>query len=85
MCLRTWGSHSVDDLLVIDHQQVPLLRLRRRGAPRRSIGVRVPQIRLAFPSIAITESIQARLLHSHSWGSCWRPRIAAKGAKTIRV
>ena len=79
MCLHTWRSHCVDDLLIVHHQQFPLFPL-RRSTPSSGVGVRVPQIRRTFFPITTTESTQARLLYYHPWGCDWRLWITTKCA-----
>jgi hypothetical protein len=87
MCLRTWRSHCVDDLLIIHHQQVPLPPAKSLCPimpPSGGVGIRVPQIWWTFLSIIISKSTQARL----QYRPCrypWRPRIATKRAQIVRV
>jgi hypothetical protein len=81
MCLRTWGSHSIDGLLLMHHQQVPLPPA---VAVHRAVsrGVRIPQIWRLVVSIA-TAKPKARLQHG-ACGSWGRPRIATECAEVVR-
>ena len=62
MCPHTWGSHGVNDFLVVHNEQVPLLPPHATSIhSAEPSGIRVPQIRRAFvSSIAVGES-KARL------------------------
>ena len=56
---HTWCSHSVDDLLIVYHQQVPLLPARSIMHRAVAGGIGIPQIWCAFISIAIARAIIA--------------------------
>jgi hypothetical protein len=85
---HTWRSHGINDLLVIHHQQVPLLPARSIMHRAAASGIGVPQIWSTFISTAIVIAIDATKSKTRSQGcpgGYWCPGITTNCTEIIRV